>query len=200
MEVINNRDHQLKMIAECKAYFEEVGLTDSFKAFFHSNAVKNVLREAYTSFRTKAKEIVLNLPSPAQKRGNKIFIELTDREDIYVEDVKNSFLCTVAHLLQSINYFVLVDDAIVGKFNQAFVSDSEGKMLAVASEIADGLAELLLNEFQCEVNLPAGIPDELAGILLSIGGGNPMVSFQEIEDFMKENPSDDEDGVIGINC
>lgn len=116
-----------------------------------------------------------------------------------MEDVRNSFLCTIANLLNAMNDFVTVDYAIIDEFNIAFDSDPEGKMLKALHQTADGLAEILLDDFLAAVNLPSGVPDEVAQVLLAISGGKPMVSFAEVEEYMAENPSGDTASDKGCN-
>lgn len=73
MQIIDNRNEQLEMIAEATYYFDKNGLTCNFKRFFNSDAVKKVIQEVYARFTADAEKIVSNLPGPAQKRGKQIF-------------------------------------------------------------------------------------------------------------------------------
>ena len=194
MEIIDNRNEQQRMISEATYYFNKNGLTCNFEKFFNSDAVKKVLQEVYVRFTADAEKIVSNLPGPAQKRGNQIFATIPEKEASYVEDVKNSFLCTIANLLNDIDYFVTVNNAIIDEFNVAFDTDPDGKMLKALYRIADELAKILLDEFLAIVNLPSGLPDEVAQVLFAISGGTPMMSLAEIEEYMAENPSADGKG------
>lgn len=191
MEKNNTRNEQMKMLEEDKAYFDKLGLISGVELFFSSDAVKNVLHEAYASFKDEAKKIVANLPGPAQKRGNEFFEEITGYEHDFMEDVKDSFICTVTARIQSVNDLVIIDDFVADKLHHSFINDSAGKLLAVVSKIANGLKEFMLEKFEYEVNIPSGIPNEIAQILFAISGGNPVISAAEIEVYMAENPSDD---------
>ena len=119
MEIIANRNDQLKMVAEATVYFKEHGLAYNFEAFFTRDAVKRTLHEIFEVFTTDAEKIVSNLPGPAKKRGSRIFATISEKEDDYLTDVKDSFLCTIFNLLNWMEDFVDVDDVIIQKFNQA---------------------------------------------------------------------------------
>ena len=186
MAIIDDRNEQLKMVANATVYFKELGLTYNFEAFFTRDAVKRTLHEIYEVFTADAEKIVSNLPGPAQKRGNQIFMEFINKEDYYMDDVKNSLLCTVTDLLQDINGLILVDCSIIDKFNQAFAIDPEGKVLSRVSNLANDVARNMLQKFQSLVNRPIEFPDELADVLLSNNGGKPIVTLQEIKNYQKK--------------
>lgn len=189
MDMNNTRDEQQKMLEEAKAYFDKLGLTHKVELFFSSHDVNLALHEAYGIFKAKAKIIVSNLPGPAQKRSYEFFEEITQHEDGFFEDVKDSFICTVTARIQAVNDLVSIDNVIADKLHSTFINDPNRKLLNVVLEIADGLKEIMLEKFEHEVSIPLGIPDEVAEVLFAISRGRPVVSLAEIEDFRIENPS-----------
>lgn len=190
MEIVNSRDEQMKLLTDANAYFDKLGLTLRLNVFFSSEAVQLILHEAYSSFKTEAEQIVSNLPLVAQKRGKEIFKDATSREDVFIEDAKNSFICTITARIMSVNDLVVIDDIIGDRLHHAFIKDFDKKLLRFVFEIANGLKEVMLDNFKYEVSIPAGVPDEIGKVLFSISGGRPMMSLAEIEAYRDENPSD----------
>lgn len=157
MIIIINRDEELNaVVAEAAYFFDKNGLTFNFNHFFNSDAVKVLLRSAYKDFTAKAEKIVANLPEPAQKKGRELLATTHYKEEPYLENVKNSFLCTVNYLFKSLEDFISIDDAITNKFNLTLADDYEGKMLEAISQIAYFLTETLIKEFLDAVSIPKG--------------------------------------------
>lgn len=190
MEIVNSRDEQMKLLTDANAYFDKLGLTLRLNVFFSSEAVQLILHEAYSSFKTEAEQIVSNLPLVAQKRGKEIFKDATGHEDVFIEDAKNSFICTITARIISVNDLVVIDDIIGDRLHHAFINDFDKKLLRFVFEIANGLKDVMLDNFKYEVSIPAGVPDEIGKVLFSISGGRPMMSLAEIEAYRDENPSD----------
>ena len=190
MEIVNSRDEQMKLLKDAEAYFDKLGLTLRLDVFFSSEAVQLVLHEAYSSFQSEAEQIVLSLPLMAQKRGKEIFKDATGHEDVFIQDVKNSFICTITARIMSVNDLVVIDDIIGDRLHHSFIKDFDKKMLRLVFEIANGLKEIMLDNFKYEVSIPAGVPDEVGRVLFDISGGRPMMSLAEVEAYRAEATSD----------
>lgn len=191
--MMNNERKNQEKLEESKAYFDKLNLSDKLETLFATDVVKGAIQEAYTNYESKLNGLIENMPAPIKKRANALLEQNNSssiKED-YFSDVKSNVMYNITRLLKRLEDFVPMDDAVGTLFARAFEDEVDGKMLIFIKEIANGLAEKLLEDFYRIVSVPENIPTEVAALLAVIGGGAPMMNFTEYMEMLENECEED---------
>ena len=192
-----NRKQQEQVINEAKAYFEACGLTASLDGLFTKDMVKNLIHEKYAGYEKDVTEMVqeiteLEMPEPIIERVKSVAEAVTGKEEGYLDDVKISLLLSIKNLFEAIEVILDVDDNVTAAFKKALESDEpESKIMNVLREICDGVIGKMMEKTVMHMCVPEGMPDELMGLMMMLGGGMPMMNLSEMMDMF--GPDDDDE-------
>lgn len=194
------RKQQEQLVNEAKAYFDARGLSTSLDAFFVREDIKLLIHEKYAAFVENINEIVseaetAELPEVILERTRSVAEAITeeDGEGKYADDVKLSVMCSMYNLLQGLEAFINVDDAIIAPFKAAFENAGDGtKFMESFNEICDGVISKMIEKTVKLICVPRGLPEDIMDILMMIGGGMPMMNLEEMETMFGRGGDDDE--------
>ena len=156
--------------------------------------------EKYAAFVENVNEIVseaeaAELPEVILERTRSVAEAITeeDGEGKYADDVKLSVMCSMYNLLQGLEAFINVDDAIIAPFKAAFENAGDGtKFMESFNEICDGVISKMIEKTVKLICVPRGLPEDIMDILMMIGGGMPMMNLEEMESMFGHGGDDDE--------
>lgn len=197
------RKQQEQLVNEAKAYFDARGLSTSLDAFFVREDIKLLIHEKYAAFVENVKEITseaeaAELPEVILERTRDVAEAITGEEDgesKYTDDVKLSVMCSMYNLLQGLEAFIKVDDAVITPFKAAFENGGEGtKLMESFNEICDGVISKMIEKVVKLICVPRGLPEDIMDILMMIGGGMPMMNLEEMESMFGGHDDDDDEG------
>ena len=104
-------------------------------------------------------------------------------------------MCSMYNLLQGLEAFINVDDAIIAPFKVAFENAVDGtKFMESFNEICDGVIGKMIEKTVKLICVPRGLPEDIMDILMMIGGGMPMMNLEEMESMFGHGDDDDESG------
>ena len=99
------------------------------------------------------------------------------------------------NLLEGLEAFIKVDDAVITPFKAAFENDGEGtKLMESFNEICDGVISKMIEKVVKLICVPRGLPEDIMDILMMIGGGMPMMNLEEMESMFGGHDDDDDEG------
>lgn len=193
------RKQQEQLVNEAKAYFDARGLSTSLDVFFAREDIKLLIHEKYAAFVENVNEIVseaeaAELPEVILERTRSVAEAITeeDGEGKYADDVKLSVMCSMYNLLQGLEAFINVDDAIIAPFKVAFENAGDGtKFMESFNEICDGVISKMIEKTVKLICVPRGLPEDIMDILMMIGGGMPMMNLEEMESMFGRGGDDD---------
>lgn len=194
-----NRKQHEQVINEAKAYFEFCGLTASFEGLFAKDMVKNLIHEKNAEFEKDVNDMVqeiteLKMPEPIMERVKSVAEAATGKEEEYLNDVKISLMLSLKNLFDALETVLVVDDNVAAAFKLAFESnDPESKIMKILKEICEGINGKKMEKVAMLMCVPEGIPDDLMGLLMLLGGGMPMMNLSEMMDMFGADDDDEED-------
>ena len=170
------------LIEKAESYFDEHNLTLQLEELLATPLVKKIIHEKYTEFETEVKEVVdeflkCDFPKPITERAQQVYKAVINKEESYADDVRLSVLCSVYSVLEGIERFVRVDDAIENTFREGFTEKNE-KIIEAIRRICQGIKVKMLDKVVKVISVPFGVPEELMEVLLQISGGMPMMNME----------------------
>ena len=86
------------------------------------------------------------------------------------------------------------EKTVVEYFKKALENDDpESKIMNVLREICDGVIGKMMEKTVMHMCVPEGMPDELMGLMMMLGGGMPMMNLSEMMDMFGPDDDDEED-------
>lgn len=146
-------------------YFNKLGLSNSVKYFFRTDAIRAILQTTYKQYEETVKTFVEQLPADRKAEGEHRLEGLTEEREKYNSFVIDAFKIRMAQAFVACEEFVPVDEALAKIFIRAFADEADGKLqdnvIRISKEVAGRMyAEMckgLLPESTTTIACPVGL-------------------------------------------
>lgn len=138
--VSTSRSKELELVELSNTYFNKLGLSNSVKYFFRTDAVTAILQTTYKQYEETVKALVAQLPEDKKHEGEVRIDGFIGRSADFTACVIDAFKIKMAQTFMDCEEYVPMDQVLARVFMRAFVNEADGKMSDNVSRISKEVA------------------------------------------------------------
>ena len=139
-------------------YFEKLGLSNSVKYFFRTEAIKAILQTTYKQYEETVKRYVEQLPAEKMQEGVHRLENLDAESKTFTGYVIDAFKIRMTQAFIACEEFVPVDEMLAKIFLRAFAEEADGKLednvTRISKEVAGNMYAELCKGLMPESSMP----------------------------------------------
>ena len=138
--VSTSRSKEIELVELSNAYFNKLGLSNSVKYFFRTDAVTAILQTTYKQYEETVKALVAQLPEDRRHEGEIRIEGFVGKSSDFVACVIDTFKIKMAQTFIACEEYVPMDAMLARVFMKAFVDEADGKMSDNVNRISQEVA------------------------------------------------------------